>query len=130
MTNKILTPMAYIAILVFVFVIITLTPIGALLLPPSQDILFTASTNEAIIGVDGMMIARGQVCLPKVKRGVHTFSAQLGENRISDEFFVSNNVVIINDEQKKNKGKDQIVENAFLQLRAETTSCAASTFDQ
>ena len=119
--------MAYIAILVFLT--ITLFPVMSFL-RSTQDILFTASTNEAIIGVDGMMIARGQVCLPKVKRGVHTFSAQLGDNKISDEFFVSNNIVMINDEQKKNKGKDNIVENAFLQLRAEPTSCAAWTFEQ
>ena len=127
MNNKMLTPMAYIAILVFLT--ITLFPVMSFL-RSTQDILFTASTNEAIIGVDGMMIARGQVCLPKVKRGVHTFSAQLGDNKISDEFFVSNNIVMINDEQKKNKGKDNIVENAFLQLRAEPTSCAAWTFEQ
>ncbi len=127
MTNKILTPMAYIAILIFLIII--LFPVTSLL-RTTQDILFTASTNEAIIGVDGMMIARGQVCLPKVKRGVHTFSAQLGENRISDEFFVSNNIVIINVKEKRNKGMDKIIKNDSLQLRAETTSCTTQRFGE
>ncbi len=119
-----LTSAAIVALIIFALMV--LVPVSWFLFPEPQDVLLTSSSTESVVGMDEMIIGRGQVCIPKVKRGVHTFFAQQSEYKISREFFVSANTVIIKKEGDIS-GK-QIIGDEQLQLKAEPTSCKTWTF--
>lgn len=125
MIHKMLTPLALFAIVIFLIIIFV--PI-ALLFTEQQDVLLTASPAEALVGIDGMIIGRGQACVPKVSRGEHTFFVRKKQHKLSAKFSVSDNMVI--NTQSNNSGEDQSISDEQVQLRVEPISCTTWSFGE
>ncbi len=116
--------MAYIAITISV--IIVLAPISWLFFPERQAVLLTPTPSTASVGLDGIKVGTGQICIPQVKGGTHTFFVQMNNETISDEFIVGDTSVRLKNKQENDITGLNVINNNSVQLRVEL--CSDSSF--
>lgn len=112
---------------IIIFIALFAIPVTSMLFV-RQDVLLTASPAEALVGIDGKIIGRGQACVPKVSRGEHTFFVRKEQHKLSAKFSVSDNMVI--NTQSNNSREDQSISDEQVQLRVEPISCTTWSFGE